>query len=328
MNSKRPDATTTAPPRPRACRALVPAILMAGALLASGTAASEGPPRVLATIKPIHSLVAGVMRGVGQPALLIEGGQSPHGFALRPSHARALAKAEIVFWVGPALETSLSRVLDRQSTRIRLVRLGPNDGESGSRSGDAGTGNANAGVHRHEHDHDHAGADPHPWLDPRNAHAMVESIATVLTELDPASAGLYAANALSLGSELDALDRELARELAPIAGQPYIVFHDAYRAMEQRYGLNAVGAVRFNPEAPAGAGHVARLLRLADSGVACVFAEPQFEPALARRLAEDTGARLGVLDPVGADLRPGPLLYFDLMRANANALVRCLAGND
>lgn len=319
--------TTLPGPRGRGQRGTTPLhmALMALVLLAQAAAAAtrDGPPHALVTIKPLHALVAGVMHGVGEPALLIEGGQSPHGFALRPSHARALDGADIVFWIGPALETSLSRVLGHGRADSKLVALAPQGSERDASShGDEVEPSANA---EQDHEHEHGQAEPHPWLDPRDAQRMVGIITSNLSALDPANAARYDANAARLTVELSALDGELASMLAPVAHQPFVVFHDAYRALQRRYGLNAVGAVRINPQTPAGAGHVSQLTH---SGAVCVFAEPQFEPALVRRLAEDTGVRVGTLDPLGAALPAGPALYFDLMRSNARELVRCLSAQE
>lgn len=264
-------------------------------------------PLVVASIAPIHSLAAGVMRGVGAPRLLVAAGGSPHNARLKPSAARALARADIVFWTGPGMEMFLEKPLAALAAGARVVELA-----------------AVSGLQRQ------ANADPHVWLDPANARAMVSAMVVALAETDPANAPTYAANGARLAARLDALDRDLAAALAPVRAVPYVVFHDAYGHFERRYNLANAGAVTVNPDRPPGARRVwdirNRLLgRAGVRGVRCLFAEPQFEPALAARLTEGTGVRLGVLDPLGAGLAPGPDAYFTLMRRLARAFVDCLS---
>jgi zinc transport system substrate-binding protein len=116
-------------------------------------------------------------------------------------------------------------------------------------------------------------------------------------------------------------------KLEPVRGMPFLVFHDAYQYLEHRYGMTAVGAVAIDPERPPGARHLAELRRrIAGTGARCVFAEPQFKPDLVEPLREGTPVRAGVLDPLGADLPPGPGHYEALMRALGESLRTCLAG--
>ncbi len=106
---------------------------------------------------------------------------------------------------------------------------------------------------------------------------------------------------------------------------PFAVFHDAFPYFEARYALRALGALTVNPAVPPGARRLASLrARLRQLGAACVFAEPQFRPAVVAALAEGSGARVARLDPLGAALAPGPEAYFTLMRNLADALADCL----
>jgi zinc transport system substrate-binding protein len=298
--------------------------LLAALLGLSGHAAAE--PRVVASIQPVHSLVAAVMDGVAEPALLVRGQSSPHSYAMRPSDAAALDRAELVFWVGPELEAFLSRPLLALAGRAEVVALLAADGVQRLpvRSG--------ADWQRHQHAEggatEHEGAwDGHIWLDPRNAAAIARIAAAALQRHDPAHADRYAANLAGLEARLAALDGELSTGLAPLDGRPFVVFHDAFQYLEHRYGLTALGAILPNPEQRPSAARMAALRRdLVDRQVRCVFSEPQFEPALVTTLVADTAVRQGTLDPEGAALPPGPALYFDLMRANARALAGCLGG--
>jgi zinc transport system substrate-binding protein len=234
---------------------------------------------VVASIKPVHSLVAGVMQGVGEPALLVKGTGSEHSYSLRPSEARALEQAAVVFWVGETMETFLVkplRALAGNATVIEawevpgLTLLATREGgmweehEHGDEHADADADHSRpqpVGQHEGERehaepDHEEAGepargeTDMHIWLDPANAKVLVAAIARVLGEADPDNASTYLANAGRLHEQLDELDRSLADRLATVAERPYVVFHDAYQYFEQRYGVRAVGAITINPRAP------------------------------------------------------------------------------
>ena len=301
------ESAFSAPPRRlarvlwRARRLLALALTLA---LPLNAPADAGGADVLVTVKPVHALVAAVMEGVGAPELLIEGRASPHGYALRPSDARALSRARIVFWVGKELEGFLERPLAGLAAKAHIVELMTARGVSlrGSR-------------------------DPHIWLDPVNAQAIVRAAAAALSESDPANRQTYAANAARTIARIEALDGELRAALRPVAQRPYLVAHDAYQYFGRRYNLNAVGAVASAPERQPGARRVAELRRrVRELGVRCLFTEPQFEPAIVSSIAEDTGMRIAILDPLGAELSPGPEAWFELMRANARALVACLGG--
>lgn len=286
------------------------------ALLAASPAAAT--PKVLATIKPVQSLAASVMQGVDTPGLLIGGALSEHSYALKPSDARKIAEADVIVEVGPDLETYLQaplQALGHGSTILVLekapgVRLVP------ARHG---------GLWEDDADHDHGPTDPHIWLDPKNAVAMAKAIAETLAKRDPVHAAAYRANAIRTATTITALDKEVAASLAPVRGKPYLVFHDAYHYFEARYGLQPAGSVTVAPDRPVGARRVAELRDAVKSGrIVCLFREPQFPPKLIDTLDEGTKARVGVLDPLGADIPPGPDLYPRLMRDLAHSLTDCL----
>jgi zinc transport system substrate-binding protein len=302
---------------------LLAALLLALPLLAGRPDAARA--QVVASIKPVHSLVAAVMAGVGTPELIVRGSASPHTYSLRPSDATRLAAARVIFWIGPAFEAFLVRPLATLSPSATVVTLSAAPGVTVLPARHGGVW----GEHADEHGADDDGADEtrdgHLWLDPRNAAVMVGAIAEALAAADPAHAAAYAANAAAARRDIAGLDAELAARLAPVRGVGFIVFHDAYQYLERRYGLAALGAVTVSPEAKPGARRVAELRdRIRASGARCVFAEPQFEPALVRILVAETGARSGTLDPEGAAIPEGPGLYATLMRGLADSLVRCL----
>jgi len=93
-----------------------------------GTAVLAEPPKVAVDIAPVHGLVAQVMEGVGSPELVIPLGADPHGYAMRPSEARALAQADIVFWVGPSLTPWLADPIETLAAQAQHITLSEVDG--------------------------------------------------------------------------------------------------------------------------------------------------------------------------------------------------------
>lgn len=308
---------------------LAPFALLATAFL---TTASMAAPSVVASIKPVHSLVAAVMAGVGEPTLIVKGSASPHTYALKPSDAGALEAADIVFWTGHGLELFLGDALETLATGATVVELADTPGltllpvrEGGAFEGhsDADEGQ-NHDDHAHE-EHAHDEGDMHFWLDPENAKLMVTQIATTLAEADPGNASIYQANAEAELVKLDELEAELATTLAPVAGKPFIVFHDAYQYFEARFGLTLAGSVTVTPDVMPGAARIDELkAKLATLGATCVFAEPNFEPTIIAAITEGSSAKAGILDPEGGALTEGPDLYPELLRDLASSLVDCL----
>ncbi|MBC7908181.1 MAG: zinc ABC transporter substrate-binding protein [Rhodospirillaceae bacterium] len=281
-------------------------------------------PKVMASIQPLHSLVASVMKGVGEPGLMVSGAQSEHTYALKPSDARALQAARMVVLVDEAYETFLAKPL--KGTKAEIIALADLPGAATLLPRKGGVWEPEHGEQGHNHGHNHAAADGHLWLDPANARLLVTAVADRLAELDPANADTYHANATATVARLEALDGQMKAKLAPVAGKPFVVFHDAYQYVEKRYGLTSAGSITVDPDRPPSAKRLAALRdRLKASGAACVFREPQFPAPVVQTLAESAGARVGVLDPQGADIPPGPEQYFTLMTRLADGLASCLA---
>lgn len=180
--------------------------------------------------------------------------------------------------------------------------------------------------HEHGHEHEHGGFDPHIWLDPENARKMVHMIADTLAQVDPSNADRYTANARALDGRLGDLATQVAADMEPVRGRPFIVFHDGYRYFQDRFGLTAVGSAVVSPERPPGVKRLRELrTRIREAGVVCVFDEPQFDNGIVSVIVEGTGARTGTVDPLGAAIEEGPELYFKLIRNMAASFRGCLA---
>jgi zinc transport system substrate-binding protein len=338
--------------------------LLAGTALCSVPTVALAEIEVVASIKPVHSLVAAVMEGVGEPALIVEGAGSPHTYSLRPSQAAKLESADLIFWIGPEIETFLGKPIEAIGADAKaielieshgLVRLGFREGGAfeGHEHGDddhddheAMAASEHDDDHDHEetaasehdddhgheetaaseHDHDHGAFDGHVWLDPENAKVIVHEIEEALVAQDPDNAATYEANAAAVTARLDALIGEVETMLAPVKDKGFIVFHDAYHYFERRFGVTAAGSITVSPDVMPGAERVREVqARIRDLGATCVFAEPQFEPKLVAVVVEGSDAQSGVLDPLGANLDDGPDLYFELIRNLATSMRDCLA---
>lgn len=295
-------------------------------------------PRVVTDIPAVQSLVAQVMEGVGAPEVLLEQGANAHNYQLRPSQARALQEADLVIWIGPEMTPWLGRAIEGVSlggqalsllkapgTHLQAFGAGAHDHDDHAEEAhDDHDHEAEAEMHD---DHDHSGTDPHVWLDPVNAESWLGLIAQELSARDPDNAAQYATNAEAAAARIAALDARIAAELTPVAGRPFVVFHDAYGYFTAHYGLTQAGTVALGDAAAPGAEHLSELRAdLQAGGVVCAFPEAQHDPKQVRQLVEGTGVKLGgALDPSGSSLPYGPALYEGLMQGLADTLTACLA---
>ena len=308
------------------------------ALSSLGVSAANADVSVVTSIKPVHSLVSSVMQGVGSPTVIIEGAGSPHTYSLKPSQAKQLQDADLVFWMGDELETFLEGPIQNIAKNAKSIKLIDSHGLKKIKFREGGMFDEHDDHDDHDDhdkekhakddhdDHGHGEFDPHVWLDPINAKAVVHEIEEALVKTDPKNAKKYEANADRITGELDQLVTELRAQLQPVQDKGFIVFHDAYQYFEQRFGVSAIGSLTVSPEVMPGAERVSDLRnKIRDLKATCVFSEPQFEPKLVTTLVEGTGARTGVLDPLGASLTKGPDLYFQLVREMARSLKECLS---
>lgn len=326
----------------------VVALLLLGFCLVSPATAENGI-QVVTSIKPVHALASAVMEGVGEPHLLMRGAGSPHDFKLRPSDAAMLEKASVIFLIDKRMEAALVRPIETLARGARVVELSQAAGlvrrplrEGGAFEDDHNHHHDEPGHHGHEHDHHehehgeghghpehhHEGAafDLHVWLDPVNAWAMARTMAESLAEADPANAAVYEENAHGLLHRLDDLTEEIDGQVAPVRGKPFIVFHDAYRYFEDRFGLTAMGSAVVSEERSPGVRRIRELReKVRQLGVACVFSEPHFDQRLVATIVEGTAIRSGTIDPLGVDVENGPELYFAMLRNLAASFRDCLA---
>ena len=293
------------------------------------TSAVRAELKVVTTIKPLHSLIANVMDGVGEPALIIEGSTSPHSFTLKPSHAKLLEEADIIFWVGESIETFMERPLESIVKNAEVVEFMEVESinklkfreESIFEDHDDHDDHDDHSGHDH-HGHAHGEFDAHIWLDPMNAKEMVHEIAHELGDLDPANKNKYEANAQATIQALDQLVNDIEKGINKDA--KFVVFHDAYQYFEERFGVRAAGALTLNTDVLPGAKQIADIQDvIKDRGIKCIFSEPQFNPKIITTIAEDMNIKTGVFDPLGANIDSNKELYFKLIQNLGNELKGC-----
>jgi zinc transport system substrate-binding protein len=280
-------------------------------------------PKVVTSFSLLQSLTAAVTDTV--PETIVRGGGSPHTYSMRPSDARALEQADLVIWIGEDYEGFLERPIKALGKRAHVLELADAPGVTTLKTREGGVWEGEAHSHSHA-GHKHGEIDGHMFLDPKNAAAFATAIAATLAEIDAPNAARYRANGEALAAKLAALDGELDKALRPLAGKPFIVFHDSLQYLENRYGLTPAGSITVSPERRPSAQRLQRLRdRIGRAQAICVFAEPQFDSGLVRTVVEGTKARTGTLDYVGAEVPPGPELYFTVMRGLAKSLSSCLS---
>ncbi len=247
---------------------------------------------IVVSVKPLHSLVANITKGISRPVLILSAPGSPHTSTLKPSNAAAIANAKLIFWIGPQLETFLQKpitTINRNATVISFPL---------------------------------AGKDPHLWLNPITAKKIVQKITAALQAQDPTNASRYQSNLQHTLKRLDQLDKVLSAQLTNL--KPFLVFHNAYSHLAERYNLKIAGTLVNNPELSPGAKRIGQMRQiLKTSNIACLFSEPQFSSKIIANLISGTDTKLGTLDPLGSDIPAGPDHYFIMMHQLASNLVQC-----
>ncbi len=178
------------------------------------------------------------------------------------------------------------------------------------------------GGHNHGHAHAHGEFDVHIWLDPNNAKVIVKEVANELASLDSKNSNFYKMNAKKTVEKLDILINQIDKSINKKAS--FVTFHDAYQYFEKRFGVEALGALTINTDIQPGAKQIAEIKDLVeDKNIKCIFSEPQFNPKLINMIAKSTGAKTGILDPLGSSYKPGKDLYFNLINDLYENLNKC-----
>lgn len=312
-------------------------IALPALLLASKAALAEAP-KVVADILPVHSLVSTVMQGVGEPTLLLPPGAEPHSYSMRPSEARTLSEADIVFWVGGGLTPWLSKSIETVAEGALAIELMEADGfeprmiEEGEQEGhDDEEEHANEGSDDKKFGYedlaseDHGEFDLHAWLDPEAAIVWLAAITEELAARDPDNAAIYEANAETASGRLRKLTNDLAKTLAPLRKVGFVTQHAAYGYFIDRFDLTYEGALSSSEAEDPSPADLARVqAQIAEGHVSCVFGEVQLSDRYVRTAVEGSDTKTGMLDTLGSALQPGPAAYEQLIAGLGDSFLNCL----
>lgn len=304
-------------------RTLLASALLMACPLSSASAA------VVTSIRPLGFIASAIADGVTPTEVLLPDGASPHDFALRPSDIQRLRSADLVLWVGPDMEAFLTKALvpisaDRKLAISELPAVKPllmkgEDDDDHDHAGEA---------HNHaddDHGHHHGEYNMHVWLSPEVAKVTAIAIHDRLLELMPQNKDKLDANLRQFENLLTQTDKNVGNMLTPVQGKGYFVFHDAYGYFEKHYGLSPLGHFTVNPEIQPGAQRLHQIrTQLVEQKAVCVFAEPQFRPAVINAVAKGTKVRSGTLDPLGIGIALGKDSYGKFLTALSNQYVSCL----
>ncbi len=310
--------------------------------------------KVVTTIQPLHSLISNVMGNKGKLDLILEGTASPHSFTLKPSHAKMLENADAIFWIDKDLESFLEKPLKSIPKKAKIVHLmdisgleihkfrekniygGHDDHDKHDHKEDKHAKHDDHDKHghkedkhakhddhdKHGHAHAHGEFDVHIWLDPNNAKVIVKEVANQLATLDSKNSDFYKDNAKKTLNKLDNLINKIDKSINKKAS--FVTFHDAYQYFEKRFGVEALGALTINTDIQPGAKQIEEIQHLVeDNNIKCIFSEPQFNPKLINMIAKSSGAKTGILDPLGSSYQPGDDLYFNLINDLYQNLNKC-----
>ena len=289
--------------------------------------------KVVVSIKPYHSLVSRVMQGVSEPALLLNGYNSPHSYSLRPSAAVKLQNADLVFWGGENLEGFLAKPIHSLAAGARVVSFEDTPGlillpfRSGKewQKLDPESENDQDHLKKQEiHSHRVSGKDPHIWLDPLNAQKITQNLVQILSEFDPENSQTYHSNGKKTILRLSDLNIQLETKMSSVSSKPYIVFHDAYQYFEKRYQLNPIASVTVSSGTSTSVGRLIDIRKkIKIKKVLCIFTEPQISPKLVQTVISGTTVKKGILDPIGSSISPGPEMYFSLLNNISHSISTC-----
>lgn len=302
------------------------------AALAFATAvALPAHANVVASIKPVGFIASAIADGVTPVKVLLPDGASEHDYALRPSDVKRLQNADLVVWVGPEMEAFMTKsaaalpekknleIVQIPGVKTMLLRGGEDDDHD----------DHEAAEHDHdaEHHHHHGEFNMHLWMSPEIAQKTAVAIHEKLLELMPQDKAKLDANLQHFEAELADTDKRLISQLAPVKDKGYFVFHDAYTYFEKHYGLSPTGHFTVNPEIQPGAQRLHQIrTQLVEKKAVCVFAEPQFRPAVIDAVARGTQVRKGTLDPLGTDISLGKDSYVKFLSQLSSQYETCLKG--
>ncbi|AIX51394.1 zinc ABC transporter substrate-binding protein [Pantoea sp. PSNIH1] len=290
---------------------------------------------VVTSIKPLGFIAAAISEGITPVEVLLPDGASEHDYALRPSDVKRIKNADLVIWVGPEMEAFLTKpaaalpasrnleIAALPAVKSQLIRGGEDeDGHEEGHASDKSEDQDSSHTHHH-----HGEYNMHLWMSPKIAQESAVAIHGKLLELMPESKAKLDANLQQFEAALAETDKHIGAQLAPVRNKGYFVFHDAYSYFEKHYGLSPAGHFTVNPEIQPGAQRLHQIrTQLVEQKAVCVFAEPQFRPAVIDAVSRGTSVRKGTLDPLGMGISLTKDSYVKFLSQLSSQYASCLNG--
>ncbi|WP_373082516.1 metal ABC transporter solute-binding protein, Zn/Mn family [Zhongshania sp.] len=252
-------------------------------------------PVILTSIMPLQLLAQDIGGDAVTVDVLAPANVSPHDFQLRPSDMQRLRSADVVLWVGPAMESYLQKAVAEQSNAIALYPALS------------------------------LGEDPHVWMDADEVQRMARRIARILSDRMPTRGAYFHANAARFSTEFRQYDKQLQLDISHRSGRPYLLLHDGFSRFERHFNLKEAEVVMPSSDRLPGARHIVGLRsRLQKNEFACVFREPQYPAAMLNALTSGLAVPIIEIDPLGAEMKKTDG-FLDLYRQLGQAFLSCFA---
>ena len=273
---------------------------------------------IVTSIKPFYNLVAAVTKDHCNIKLLVQGDNSHHSYAIKPSDLQMLSSADLIFWGGEEIEPFLKKVILKYKTKkVINISMLTNIEKKSIRTP--------CNLHKHTEQNNNSRYDPHIWLSINNAKVIIHNISVLLSKYDPNNKLLYKKNAADFLKELELLDKQLNYDLAKIQEKKYLVLHDAYQYFESQYSLQPSNIITIHPEIPPSAKHLQEIKKtITSKKLQCVFSEPQFQSPFINTIVSSTNIKHGILDPIGKDVDLGVDGYLILIKNLSENMLSCL----
>lgn len=283
-------------------------VLMLGLL----PAALMASPSIVVSLKPLELLVRAVATENTTVTTLVGPGTNPHNYSMKPSQRRALGEADAVFWIGPEMETFLTRLLSGEDFRSRSHAF---------------MGDVSEETEEHAH-HDHGGSDgldPHIWLDPAIALNMAREIHSVLKTLPDADPVALDANMARFETSLADAETRINHQLEPARALSLFTYHNAFTHFAQHYDLPLAGVLTLNPDLSPGARHIAEIQnRLREATRPCLMTERPFNQKSWEPIIGDIKVTFSTWDPLASDINADPDGYIAFQKSLSRAVLNCL----
>lgn len=276
-------------------------------------AEEQNKPTVVTSIAPLGDWVRQIGGAHLNVVVIVPPGASPHTFELRPQQLREAGDARLVVLMGAGLEYWDSELLANVDEHAEVLRL--SEGHELLQSGDD---------HDHGHGrHGHSAGNPHLWLDPVFARQAVGRIAASLSAVLPSLDTAFTRRADAYAAELETLDREIAGDISSLKRRRFVGDHSSWVYFARRYGLRQEAVIEATPGREISARAMSDLINLMKRRkVTAIFANIRKSSNAADVLAEETGAEVALLDPLGG--RQTAEEYVPLMRYNVKEMIRVL----